>query len=134
MTIAYRTDRVAYVNGFGISNPIPVVARPDVTLEVPGNNAAVPPNILTTLVSYTNVGTEPLFLDGWIGTGEYEGDWFLVIDTVTKPEDRSSASTMRAGIQFTSPRRIEPGSIIDIKVEHYGGATGQFSATLYGHR
>jgi hypothetical protein len=41
---------------------------------------------------------------------------------------------MRTGTQWTTPRRVEAGSIIDIKVEHYGSATGQFAATIFGHR
>lgn len=133
MTNAYRTDRVAYVNGVDSSDPIAVVMKPAETLAIPGANGAVPANIVTTIVSFTNTGT-PFYFDGWLGTGQYEGDWFVAIDSVTSPEDRSSASTMRAGTQFTSPRRIEVGSIIDIKVEHYGSATGQFSATIFGHR
>lgn len=133
MTNAYRTDRVAYVNGFDQSNPMPVVMKPEESVSIPGANAAVPANIVTTIVSFTNTGS-PFYFDGWLGTGQYEGDWFVAIDSVTSPEDRSSASSMRAGTQFTSPRRIEVGSIIDIKVEHYGGATGQFSATIFGHR
>lgn len=134
MTNAYRTDRVVYVDGINNSVPVSVVVQPATTESYPGANAAVLPNILTTLVSYTNTGSGPLFIDGWLGTGQYEGDWFFVIDGVTTPEDRSSASTMRAGTQYTSPRRLEVGSIIDIKVEHYGSATGQFSATIFGHR
>lgn len=133
MTNAYRTDRVAYVIGFDSSTPMPVVMKPEATESYPGANAAVPANSVTTIVSFTNTGS-PFFFDGWLGTGQYEGDWFVAIDSVTSPEDRSSASSMRAGTQFTSPRRIEVGSIIDIKVEHYGSATGQFSATIFGHR
>lgn len=135
MTATYQTDRlVAIVGGGAGTAPIPVVNSPATTQDITGVNAAVPSSSLTTIVTFTNSLSTPFFFDGWLGTGQYEGDWFVVIDTVTRPEDRSSASTMRAGTQFSTPRRIDPGSIIDIKVQHYGSATGQFSATIFGHR
>jgi len=134
MTEAYRTDHITWLNGVSANVSIPVSNNPTLTVDIPGSNVAVVPSILTTIVTYTNSAATPLFIDGWIGTGQYEGDWFFVVDSVIRPEDRSSASSMKAGTQFTTPRRLEPGSIIDIKVEHYGAATGQFAATIFGHR
>jgi hypothetical protein len=134
MTSAYRTDRTVFVSGFGLTQPLPVVVSPDDTFDVSDQQLAVPASTLTTIATYTNSTGGPVFLDGWHGTGQYEGDWFVAVDSVVRPEDRSSASTMRSGVQFTTPRRIENGSIVDIKVQHYGAGTGQFSATLFFHK
>jgi hypothetical protein len=122
------------VDGFSATAVIPVVTAPAVTDILRGVDNAVPSNVVTTIVSYTNSLSTPFFFDGWSGTSQHEGDWWVYIDMAIVDEDRDSASTMRAGRQFSSPIRVEPGSIIDIKAEHYNGSTGQFAATIFGHR
>jgi hypothetical protein len=133
MTSAYRTDRVVYVDGIGATTSIPVTVAPSATIEYRATNGPVPGNTPTTILTYTNNGTAAIFIDGWTGTGQYEGDWTLWLDVQVIDEDRSSASTMRAGRMLTSPIRLEPGSILDIKVEHAAAGTGLFSASIFGH-
>ena len=115
------------------STPLAVVNAPSNTIEYRATNGPVPGNTPTTILTYTNNTGAAVFLDGWTATGQYEGDWTLWLDVQVIDEDRSSASTMRAGRQLTSPVRIEAGSIIDIKVEHFAAATGLFSASIFGH-
>ena len=116
------------------STPIAVAVAPASTIEYRATNGPVPGNTPTTILTYTNNTGAVVFLDGWTGTGQFEGDWTLWLDVQVIDEDRSSASTMRAGRQLTSPVRIEPGSILDIKVEHFAAPMGLFSASIFGHQ
>lgn len=132
--MTYRTDRVVYLDGSAMSStPIPVVNKPLTTVEVPNTVAAVPASTLTTIVTYTN-GSDPFFIDGWTGEGQWDGEWTLLIDNGTQDWDRTTGSRASAGHLFASPVRVPAGGIIDIKVEHYGSSTGEFKATLFGHR
>lgn len=136
MTSAYRSDRVVFLDGaaFNGDSPLPVVVRPDVSVEIPGENLAVPASSLTTIMTYTNAGTDPLFVDGWTGKGQFDGDWDLYVDTVRKDGGQSVAAGNDAQHMFTSPIRVAAGGIVDLKVTHYGSSTGEFKGTILGHR
>jgi len=129
---AYRTDRVAYVNGFGGDAAIPTVSAPQASVIVPGTVGVVPTGTLTAIVAYTNTGSV-LFLDGWSGTGQYDGDWYLEINGVPVHEG-NALNVAQAGRNYTTPIRIEDGILVRIMVTHYGAATGKFDASLFGHR
>ena len=129
---AYRTDRVAYVNGFGGDTSIPTVSAPPTSVIVPGSVGAVPASTLTEIVAYTN-GATVLFLDGWSGTGQYDGDWYLEING-TPVHEGNALNVAQAGRNYTTPIRIEAGILVRIMVTHYGTATGKFDGSLFGHR
>jgi hypothetical protein len=133
MSNTYTTDRVINFPTGSLATSLPVYLSPKSTILQPDTQVAVPASTVTTITTYTNATADVQYLDGWVATGQYEGLWQLLIDTSFKDERRTSASNMNVGVQYATPIRIAPGSTVDIKVEHYGTGTGQFSATIFGH-
>ena len=129
MTEAYRTDRIFAVSA---DAPIPVIQTPASSVIVPGTDPVVPTSTLTPIVSYTNTA-DVLWLDGWSGSGQYDGDWYLEINSVPIHEG-NALNVTQAGRSYPTPLKIAAGILVRIMVTHYGGATGKFDATLFGHR
>ena len=129
---AYRTDRLAYVDGFNLAAPLPVVNAPPTSVIVPGTDLVVPPSTLTAIVSFTNTGSV-LFVDGWSGSGQWDGDWYLEINGSAVHEG-NALNVAQAGRSYSSPQRVGTGILVRIMVTHYGSSAGRFDATLFGHR
>lgn len=99
-----------------------------------GVDPTVTAGTLTTIATHTVV-TNTLYLDNVMGDGQYDGQWFLVIDNVVQASYCTSEQDRTAKFPFPTAHPISVGSIIDIKVNHNGpgASTGSFSATIIGH-
>ena len=99
-----------------------------------GAQATVTAATITTIATHT-VATNTLYLDGFVATGQYDADWTLVIDNVTKITFQTSEQDRTARHTFPTAQPIAIGSIIDVKVNHHGpvATTGSFNATIIGH-
>jgi hypothetical protein len=96
--------------------------------------STVADNALTTILSYTNTGST-LWLDKIVATGNVDGEYQVVIDTVTKFTFRTAEQQRTMDFLFPVPIKIGIGSIIDVKVTHFNASiTGDFVASIAGHR
>lgn len=129
MTEAYRTDRTFFVAS---DTPLPVVEKPSASVVVSGNANTVPPSTLTPVVTYVNAA-DVLWLDGWSGKGQFDGDWYLEINGSPVHEGNALA-TNSPGRAYTTPIKVAAGITVRIMVTHYGGSTADFAGTLFGHR
>lgn len=91
-------------------------------------------NALTTILSYTVVGTA-LLVDQIIASGDVDAVYFLVVDGSIKAQYRTSEQDRTAKFNFPVAQKFSIGQVIDIKVIHYDtGDTSDFNATLIGHQ
>ncbi len=87
-----------------------------------------------TVLTFTNGSTKVAWIDGARGEGDIDFEFFLYIDTVRKDATRASIATPKAELLFPTPQRLEPGQILQLKVEHhYPDDLANFKATLFGH-
>lgn len=104
------------------------------TVQDRGTASNVPTNTLTTILSYTNTGSEVLYLDKIVFEGQAAGCFEYVLDTTIQAVFRTTGSKLGDQADFPVPLKIAAGSIIDIKVTHNFSATADFSASIFGHR
>lgn len=112
---------------------LPVYIKPASTSVIQNTLAAVTPSTTVTVVTYTNTTGAVVYMDGWSSVGQYEADWRLYVNTVMQSEIRDAVAGPTAKEAFNPPIVLNPGDIVDVKMAHYGGATGEFSGTIYLH-
>ena len=91
-------------------------------------------NAQTTLVTYTNNTGQVVWLDGLVATGTVDACFALVINTAMKMEYRTSEQDRTVNFMFSKPIKISNGTVIQIKVEHSYGFTGDFTGTILGSK
>jgi len=97
-------------------------------------SGTVPKDTLTTILTFTNGETFPVFIDGVRGQANADGEFFVFVNTVLKDSVRVTASHPTAQFPFPNKgQRLEPGDIMDVKAIHYLDVSADIRATIFGH-
>jgi len=88
----------------------------------------------TTILTYTNGSLKDMWLDGFVATGNVDARYSLYINNTLKIPHRTSITDVTAKMNFTTPIKIVPSTIIDIKVIHWWKNPADFEACLLLHR
>jgi hypothetical protein len=99
-----------------------------------GLQSTVVKDSVVTLITFTNGGPGPAFIDGVRGNFNADGELFVDIDTVRKDSARATASNPTTQILFPKGQRLEVGQVLDVKGIHYLDVSAELRATLFGHR
>lgn len=87
-----------------------------------------------TVLSYANPSFK-LYMDTLLVEGNIDAEWEMFIDTVRKSKWRTDQMSGTRDIPLGSGQILAVGSTVEIKVTHHlTGQTGDFSATIFGHR
>jgi hypothetical protein len=114
---------------------IPILdLKPDTSIREYGSIANLAEDAKGTVLSFTNAGPDPVWIDGVRGEGDGDGLWELVYDTVVKDSTRNSISSPKAEFNYPTPQKLDAGSTIEVKVTNCIGELGAYNASLYGHR
>jgi len=93
--------------------------------------SSVASNVKTTVVTYT--ASADTYITELIGSGMEYGKWFVVVDSVDQAV-RRGGSDRDVVWTFVNPLKINSGSVIDLKVEHFvSGQTPDFEGTIMGY-
>ena len=90
--------------------------------------STVPKNTVTTVLSFTNVGSV-LKLEGIGGSGTARSEWSIFINSVLKVKRRLSVAHPFIDIDMFDTQ-LANLDIIDVKVEHFEPATQDFDAEV----
>lgn len=97
-------------------------------------NVAVPQNLETTLLSFTNATTVK-YLSKIKVEGTDEGEIKVYKNTALFEKARITAANCETSLYYPNGGlRIEIGDILDVKVIQYKGGTRQFSAMMFLQR
>lgn len=94
---------------------------------------SVPSAAVTTIHTHTVTSTK-LFLDIILASGNLDAEYLIVVNGSTKARYKTSEQDRTAKFLFPSAQRFEIGDIIDIKVLHDASTSGDFNASLIGHK
>ena len=110
--------------------PIRVLPEPAVGVVAKGTQTNVSDNTITTVATMTANGARNVTRIKFSGEGYAR--WTLVVDAVT--EETVTNGQYSGEFNFGDEGLyVAPGSVLDIKVEHfYGSETLDFNATIYG--
>ncbi len=97
-----------------------------------GINAAVAMGATVTLISYTAPATVSVRLRGFIGTGNGDGYWTLLVNGAVRGFRRSNVVNPDPVIWFPNPILLPISALVEVKVRNDGLGTGEFEALLLG--
>jgi hypothetical protein len=135
MVTAYRNIRGKLKVSGTPADPVYVVVEgiSIITFRKIGSVTGIAGSTKTTIVSqtYTANTFENVVMVSVSGTNQAK--FFFTINGVDV-DIRRSAPGYNLQFDFTgSPYALLPGDVVDIKVEHFGGGSEDFEATIYGY-
>ena len=104
---------------------------------VEGSATNIPVSTKSTVVSYTNAETVPVYITGVVGTGNKTGTW-----TIDMP-DGVSTRTLTKRTSFNAPNfvhsfvpgfKLAVGESITVSVEQTDSATNSFTGFILGYK
>lgn len=91
-------------------------------------SVSVPDNTLTTVATLAANGVR--FITKIIGSGQYNGEWEVHINSVMKIRKRANGNTVE--FPFENPLKIPASTVLDVKVSHLGGSALDFDSSIIG--
>jgi hypothetical protein len=97
-----------------------------------GEQATVPDNTETTIVSYVNSELSAVWFQGFVGTGNVDAQYKLYINTNLKMRYRTVGG-LTANVTIP-PVKLDPGDIVALKVIHWFKKVADFEGTILIYR
>lgn len=122
------------VDSFGRIILAPTGSGSTVSVWEYGAQSTIADNSLTTILTYTVVGSS-LMIDKIMATGNVDAEYQVLVNGFIKAKYMTSEQDRVAKFDFPTSQEVSVGGIISIKVIHYRtGLIGDFNCSLIGHK